>query len=135
MLHKRRINYISEVWVGNSDIKGNNEIRKAAKSFFPNLHMEPFNKRPTLDGLEIKRLSLVSKQFLEAAFTEEEVLECLKSAKGNKYPGPDGFNMKFVHECWHLIKEDVICMFNELHKSGRFVKSLNSTFLVLIPKK
>ena len=34
-----------------------------------------------------------------------------------------------------LCKEDVIDFFKDFHQQGRFVKSLNSTFLVLIPKK
>ena len=33
------------------------------------------------------------------------------------------------------MKDEVMIFFKEFHKQGRFVRSLNSTFLVLIPKK
>ena len=33
------------------------------------------------------------------------------------------------------MKDEVMIFFKEFHEQGRFVRSLNSTFLVLIPKK
>lgn len=33
------------------------------------------------------------------------------------------------------MKSDVLNFFNEFHEHGRFVQGLNTTFLVLIPKK
>ena len=32
------------------------------------------------------------------------------------------------------MKKDVMDVFKDFHQQGKFVKSLNSTFLVLIPK-
>lgn len=63
------------------------------------------------------------------------MFECLKSCNGNKAPGPDGFNMNFLQTFWVLLKVDIIEIFNEMHHSGKFVKSLNSTFISLIPKR
>lgn len=54
---------------------------------------------------------------------------------GDKVPGPDGFNMMFLQELWHLIKNEVMGLFHDLYDSGKFVRSLNTTFLVLIAKK
>lgn len=71
---------------------------------------------------------------LEAEFTEEEIYERLKFCNSDKAPGPDGFNMKFLQEFWHAMKGDVMELFNELHHAGKFVKSLNTTFLVRIAK-
>nr|CAN60370.1 hypothetical protein VITISV_011180 [Vitis vinifera] len=56
---------------------------------------------------------------LEAQFTKEEVYGALLGCSENKAPGPDDFTMAF----W------------EFHDHSKFVKSLNTTFLVLIPKK
>ena len=50
-------------------------------------------------------------------------------------PGPNGFPMGFWHFSLDFVKEEVLRMFNEIHIQGRFVKSMNATFLVLIPKK
>ncbi|KAJ9689584.1 hypothetical protein PVL29_014988 [Vitis rotundifolia] len=54
---------------------------------------------------------------------------------GDKAPGPDGFTTAFWHICWDFAKEEILDMFKEFHKYGSFLKSLNNTFLVLIPKK
>ena len=57
------------------------------------------------------------------------------SANGDKAPGPDGFTVAFWQRCWEIVKEDVLDMFKEFHEQNSFIKSLNHTFLVLLPKK
>ena len=34
-----------------------------------------------------------------------------------------------------MIKADIMAVFRDFHSKGRFQKSLNATFIVLIPKK
>ncbi|RVW89824.1 Transposon TX1 uncharacterized 149 kDa protein [Vitis vinifera] len=72
---------------------------------------------------------------LEVPFTEEEVHDALVGCSGDKAPGPDGFTMSFWQFAWDFVKEDVMRFFREFHEHGKFVKRLNTTFLVLIPKK
>jgi hypothetical protein len=55
--------------------------------------------------------------------------------KGDKAPGPDGFFMAFFQKCWEVIKKDLMAVFKEFHETGKFEKSLNATFVALIPKK
>lgn len=43
--------------------------------------------------------------------------------------------MKFLQKFWPLLKENIMDLFSEFHSSGKYVKSLNSTFITLIPKK
>ena len=43
--------------------------------------------------------------------------------------------MSFWQFAWDIVKEDVLRFFREFHEHGKFVKRLNTTFLVLIPKK
>ena len=50
-------------------------------------------------------------------------------------PGPDGFTVAFWQSCWGFVKEEILAMFKEFHEHNTFLKSLNTTFLVLIPKK
>jgi len=47
---------------------------------------------------------------------------------------PDGFNIAFFQHCWDIVKEDVMGLFLEFHSKGVFEKSLNATFISLIPK-
>ena len=54
---------------------------------------------------------------------------------GDKAPGPNGFTATFWQCNWDIVKKDILSLFREFHAKGRFVRSLNTTFLVLVPKK
>ena len=54
---------------------------------------------------------------------------------GDKAPGPDGFPLAFWSFSWDFVKEEVLGFFKEFFEHSRFVKSLNATFLVLVPKR
>lgn len=68
-------------------------------------------------------------------FIENEILIALKSCNDDKALGSDGFDFKFLLNFWSLLKEDVVNLFKEFHWDELFVKSLNSIFIILIPKK
>jgi hypothetical protein len=53
----------------------------------------------------------------------------------DKAPGPDGFTFAFFQDCWDVIKSDLMGVFQDFHSHNKFVKSINATFLALIPKK
>ena len=72
---------------------------------------------------------------MELPFSEEEVHSALMEMNGDKVPGPDGFTVAFWQKCWEFVKEEVLDIFKEFHEQSSFLKSLNNTFLVLIPKK
>ncbi|WJZ89517.1 hypothetical protein VitviT2T_008733 [Vitis vinifera] len=75
------------------------------------------------------------KASLKLPFTEEEVHLALMGMNGDKAPGLDGFTGAFWQFCWEFVKEEILEMFKEFHEQKAFLKSLNTTFLVLIPKK
>ena len=54
---------------------------------------------------------------------------------GDKAPGPNGFTVAFWQNAWDFTKEEIVDMFKEFHEHSSFLKSLNNTFLILIPKK
>ncbi|RVW26068.1 LINE-1 retrotransposable element ORF2 protein [Vitis vinifera] len=66
---------------------------------------------------------------------EIEIHSALMEMNGDKAPGPDGFTVAFWQNAWDFTKEEIMEMFKEFHEHNSFVKSLNNTFLVLIPKK
>lgn len=72
---------------------------------------------------------------LISTFSEEEVKEVIFNSSGDKSPGPDGFNFRFFQVCWEIIKSDIMAFLNEFHINGRLPRSLNSSFLALIPKQ
>ena len=54
---------------------------------------------------------------------------------GDKASGPNGFTLAFWQACWEFVKEEIVDLFKEFYDQRSFAKSLNTTFLVLIPKK
>ncbi|RVW92610.1 hypothetical protein CK203_039397 [Vitis vinifera] len=59
----------------------------------------------------------------------------LNEKNGDKAPGPDGFPLAFWQFCWEFVKDNIMGFFKKFHERGRFFRSLNITFLVLVPKK
>lgn len=81
-----------------------------------------------------KSISQQRAAILEKPFEEEEIKQALFSLAGDKAPGP-GFTMAFFHDCWDIIKSDLRDLFHEFHVHRKIFRCLNSTFIVLIPKK
>ena len=54
---------------------------------------------------------------------------------GDKAPEPDGFTADFWQFGWDVVKSDIMGLFRDFHDHGSFVRSLNSIFMVLIPKQ
>lgn len=72
---------------------------------------------------------------LERPFVEEEIYKAISDMAKDKALGPDGFSMGFFQTRWDIVKGDVMQIFNEFHSFQKFEKSLNTTFIALIPKK
>ena len=68
-------------------------------------------------------------------FSEEEIHSALLELNGDKAPRLDGFTVAFWQACWDFVKEEILELFKEFYDQRSFAKSLNTTFLVLIPKK
>ncbi|RVW74330.1 LINE-1 retrotransposable element ORF2 protein [Vitis vinifera] len=54
---------------------------------------------------------------------------------GTRPLGLDGFSLAFWQFCWDFVKDEVLGFFKDFYEGGKFVRSLNTTFLVLIPNK
>ncbi|KAL6322627.1 hypothetical protein AAG906_014299 [Vitis piasezkii] len=72
---------------------------------------------------------------LESPFTEEEIFKAIFQMDRDKAPGPDGFTIAVFQDCWEVIKEDLVKVFAEFHRSGIINQSTNASFIVLLPKK
>ena len=72
---------------------------------------------------------------MEVDFSEEEAFHALCELNGDKALGADGFTITFWLFSWDFVKDEVMGFFGEFYERGKFVRSLNTTFLVLIPKK
>ena len=115
--------------------KDESDVTNQVVDFYKRLYQEPEAWRPTIDGLEFACLDEIERAMLEREFEKEEIIEALKEAEGDKAPGPDGFTMAFYQKCWSVLEGDVLAFFKDFHNQCVFEKSLNATFLCLIPKK
>ena len=132
--HRRR-NCLSKSKINGTWLTEEQEIKGGVVRAFKNLLTDPGDWHLTMEGLDFNRIDVEEATRLEEVFTEEEVFSALSDLNGDKAPGPDGFPLSFWQSCWEFVKEEVMGFLKEFHEHDKFVKSLNSTFLVLIPKK
>jgi hypothetical protein len=130
----RRNNSIESLVVNGMPISDPTIVSNHIVNFYDTLFTEPLSRRPRLDNLEFDMLLDSDASSLEEPFEEREVWKVIKGMDGDKAPGPDGFSMAFFQGCWDVIKGDFVAVFAEFHERGKFVKSINSTFIALIPK-
>ena len=89
---------------------------------------------PSIAGLNFKEIGRDVAAKLEDPFIVEEVFTTLSDLNGDKAPGPDGFSIAFWQFGWDFVKKEIMGFFKEFHENNMFVRSLNSTFLVLVLK-
>ena len=88
-----------------------------------------------MEGLEFDQIGELERGWLERSFEKDEILSVVRDMEGDKAPGPDGFSMAFFHHCWSVVGKDVLVVFEKFYQHCKFEKSLNATFITLIPKK
>ena len=130
----RRHNSIRHLSINGILSTDQDAIKAEISGFYRQLYIEDTTCRPSLDGLSFSSISLEEAAWLERPF-EEEICKVVSNMNGDKAPGPDGFPMTFYHACWPILRGDVMAVFSEFYEYGSFVRSLNATFLLLIPKK
>jgi hypothetical protein len=131
----RRHNSISTLLVNGELTSEPDAIAECITQFYQNLFTEVDCRWPSLDGLDFYLLSVEDAAGLEKPFEEDEVLGVVHGFVGDKAPGPDGFPMAFFQFYWVVVSLDIMQVLNYFHELGSFERSLNATFLALIPKK
>ena len=131
----RRNNSIRQISIDGELSSTQDVIKAHICSFYRNLYTEEFHCRPLLDGLKFNVIQGEDASWLERPFEEDEVTLVVRNMNGDKSPGPDGFPMSFFHACWQVIKSDLMAVFVEFYDTVSLERSLNATFLTLIPKK
>ena len=110
------------------------EIRDHIASFYGHLYVETDYGRPFLDGMQFSVISAEDAMWLERPFDEEEITGVVQGFNGDKAPGPNGFSLAFFQQCWSVVRDEVLAVCQEFHEHCHFERSLNATFVSLIPK-
>ena len=131
----RRFNSIDRLMV-DGDLSSDPEaIAGAISHFYWQLYTENVAHRPLLDDVEFSCFSEEDALWLDRPFDEDEVFGVISDFKGDKALGPDGFSMPFFQSCWCILKAEIMAVFQNFHSQVVFEKSLNASFLALIPKE
>ncbi|XP_076945024.1 uncharacterized protein LOC143615917 [Bidens hawaiensis] len=120
---------INEVWEVNPIL-----IKDVVFGFFEKRFREPETDRPVavLDG--IKRLKEGDVSILDAPFSVVEIKDAVRECDGERAPGPDGFNFKFLKTFWSCFEGDFIKIFDDFYANKPFSFGCLSSFITLIPK-
>jgi hypothetical protein len=131
----RRNNSIESLLVDGSLMSDVPTMKTHIVQFYSHLNSEQCRWRPKPNGLTFHSIGVEQGSWLETDFKENEVFEVVQAMNGDKVPGLDGFSLAFIKACWVVLKEDIMVVFKEFHSTRSFDKSLNATFISLIPKK
>eukprot|EP00253_Pinus_taeda_P019831 PITA_19831 len=119
-------------------LKNQNDIFALLSDHFKSIAQEPpINREERIKELTTaipKTITSYQNWALCREISLEEVEEAIRSMPNDKAPGPDGFTINFYKVCWSIVKQEVWEVVEDSRRSGTFLKSLNSTFLALIPK-
>ncbi|KAF3792458.1 LINE-1 retrotransposable element ORF2 protein [Nymphaea thermarum] len=74
-------------------------------------------------------------EYLVSPIRDEEIQWAVLSAKKDSAAGPDVFNNQFYCSFWSIIEPEVRLAIKEFFRSGRIVKGINKTHIVLLPKE
>ncbi|CAN1279753.1 Uncharacterized mitochondrial protein AtMg00310 [Linum perenne] len=66
--------------------------------------------------------------------SDEDIRLSVFSIGPTQAPGPDGFTGLFFQRYWHIIADDVCCAVKDFFRRGHMLRTLNHTWLTLIPK-
>jgi hypothetical protein len=87
---------------------------------------------PKLDGLEFKILHM--RIGSRDCFKRKLFRHCL-AWMVTKHRYMMASLLLFFRSCWAIVKDDLMHIFHNFHEHEMFEKSLNATFIAVIPKK
>ncbi|RVW81340.1 putative mitochondrial protein [Vitis vinifera] len=105
------------------------EINERKKSIL--LDLANFDTMEQERGLDWSPIFGESASRLESPFTEEEISKAIFQLDRDKAPGPNGFTIAMFQDCWDVIKEDLVRVFAEFHRSGIINQSTNVSFIII----
>ena len=85
--------------------------------YFEKLYVSPIGESWSVEGLDWSPISEESASRLDSFFTGEEISKAIFQLDRDKVPGPDGFTIAVFQDCWDVIKEDLVRVFAEFHRS------------------
>jgi len=119
-------------------IRGQEALKSTTASYFELLFKSSSEQhlpdKVSTASLYTNMLSAVEADDLFKPVTLSELKTTLSLLKKEKSPGPDGWTTEFFSHFFDLVGSDLLLMVEDARITGKISSSLNSTFLLLIPK-
>ncbi|KAM0963163.1 hypothetical protein ACFX2A_022668 [Malus domestica] len=133
---RRKRNYIErlESEVGGV-IEDANEIEDHIVKFFKSLFSSNEEACWGLEGINWAPISELEANWIERPFEEAEVQRAVFDCGKDKSPGPDGYSLQMIQQCWDILKANIMKIMEEFYETGIINAVTNETFICLIPKK
>ena len=111
------------------------ELKNYYKWLFAPKPSDSAAAEPLLRKLRERQISKKSREALEAPVTEKEVRAAIRKMASGKAPGPDALGAEFYKEFEDLVATDMLRMFHETLRDGRYHKGLRSGHIIVLYKK
>ena len=112
------------------------EKEQVLSNFFSDLLGSPGD---SIDSFDLHDLfasrSLDSHANLVKHFHPSKAILALHDMNPNASPRPDGFGPSFFKKLWNLTSPNIVAILSDFHDRLADLRSLNKSFIVLIPKK
>jgi hypothetical protein len=137
--HRRNKNHIWEIRDERGELhSGQDAIKKEAVRYFKNFYQESdcvvINEQVDTASLYGCFVKDDEATLIDGMCTKMELWEVLKSFAKDKSLGPDGWTVEFFLYFFDLVGDDLLEVVEDSRTRGTVNKSLNATFLTLIPK-
>ena len=139
MKKRRRSNKIIQIKNDNDQwVTDPTDIEHCFQLYFHKLYEQPRNESQDivaqLTTLSLPTLSDFQAAQLNLPISDEEIVLAVNQLGPLKTLGPDGIPAAFYQKFWSTVRIDIINMIKAFFHSGFMLKSLNHTFITLIPK-
>ncbi|KAJ0780408.1 putative RNA-directed DNA polymerase [Helianthus annuus] len=120
---------VNGLWVSKPTL-----VKKEIYRFFKKKFEEDWVDRPRLVCADIKRISEVDADFLDARFSKEEIKRAIFDCGDDRAPGPDDISFRLIKRFWNLFEVDFFNIMEEFFVNGVINLGCGSSFIALIPK-
>lgn len=131
---KRRSNALTGLTVHGSWVEDPEVVKCKVKEYFEGQLKNTPGSFLRLDGVPFSPISVTQSAALTCSFDMEEIRSVVWNCEGDKSPGTNGFNFRFIKRFWQELKEDIKRVVDDFHRHGVWPKGGNFSFIALIPK-